>query len=240
MDVLELLKRLSYGELSGLAVGGDGAGVIPEDTKPRIIAYANEALLRLHSRFMLRENLVMIKQVEHLTYYYLLKRFARSQIDVDPTKNPPHSYILDSVEEPFQDDVIKILGVTDHHSRPMVLNDTENGLSLFTPQPNLLQIPSPLHDDLLAITYQARHPQLEYEHPDFGCQLIDLPYTLEGALTAYIAYKVFSHMNGQENAAKANEHMQVYEGICAEVTQMDLVSQTQIASSCKFRVRGFR
>jgi hypothetical protein len=239
MELLELFRRLSYGELSNLAIGGEGTGVITEDAKPRIIAYTNEALTRLHSRFLLRENVLMLGQIGHLTYYYLLKRFARSEQPAVIEANTPHAYILDSEAEPFQDDVIKVLGVTDSQGAKLALNDSENALSLFTPQPNLLQIPDPVAGALLAVNYQAKHPELQHAVPDYGCQLIDLPFTLEGALTAYVAFKVFSHMNGQDNSAKAAEHMTIYEAICSEVQDQDLVSQTQTPILTKFDKRGF-
>jgi hypothetical protein len=74
---------------------------------------------------------------------------------------------------------------------------------------------------------------------DDECQEIDLPFTLEGALTAYIAYMVFSHMNGQDNSAKAQEHLSMYDMICGEVTDQDLVSQNGNTTLTKFDKRGF-
>jgi hypothetical protein len=238
MELSELYRRLSYGELQNIHMGMEGAGTIVTAAKPRIIAYANEALLRLHSRFLLRESVLVLEQVDHLAYYYLIKRFARSQETVpnNDDDGAMHHYILDSEEEPFQDDVIKVLSITNSESCPIPLNDTEDHKSLFTPQPNLLQIPEPKGGDLLAVQYQARHPLLGYGE---GCQLIDLPFVLEGALTAFIAHKVFFHMNGQDNKAIAADHLATYESICGEVTEMDTVSQTQVATPMKFNRRGF-
>jgi hypothetical protein len=232
----ELFKRLSYGELSNLAIGSEGVGSIPEDAQNRIVNYTNEALLRLHSRFLLRENLLFIEQLEHLTYYYLLKRFARSQLTDPPCPNTPHLYIIDHEDEPFQDDVIKIMQVIDQEGTILVLNDVECEDSVYTPQPNLLQLPKPVDGQVLAIEYQARHPKLEFDDP---CQEIDLPFVLEGALTSYIGYKAYSHMNGQENAAKAMELMQLFEAICTEVEAKDTVSQTRTTTLTKFHARGF-
>jgi hypothetical protein len=236
MQLLELYRRLSYGELSNLAIGGEGVGVITEDAQPRITEYANEALLRLHSRFLLRENILFLRQIDHLTYYYLLKRFARSELKTPPCPNTPHLYILDNDDEPFENDLIKILEVMDQDGCKLPLNDSENCKSLFTPQPNLLQIPDPIADRVLSINYQARHPKLT--HTDV-CQEIDLPFALEGALTAYIAHKVFSHMNTQESSAKGAEHLQIYDLICQEVADMDLVSQSRATTTLKFHERGF-
>lgn len=239
MKLTELYQRLSYGELSNLAVGGEGSGAVTEAMKPRLINYANEGLLRLHSKFMLRENVVFVRQVPNLTYYYLMLRYAvsRSALPADPEcPAPPHFYIVDTEAEPFQEDVIKVLSVFNQEGIELPLNDSEDPRSIFTPQPNLLQVPAPVAEQMLAVSYQARHPIIVGETE---CQEIDLPFSLEGALTAYIAYKVFSHMNGQDNAAKASEHLSMYDMICGEVTDQDLVSQSSSTTNTKFEQRGF-
>ena len=236
MKLSELFRRLSYGELSNLAVGGEGVGTITEPMKPRIVSYANDALLALHSKFLLRENILMFKQIEHLTYYYMLKRYAVSQIGVEGACEVPHHYILDSTDEPFEEDWIKLLSVLDEKGNEIPVNDTEEYTSIYTPQPNLIQVPLPVEGRIFAMSYQARHPMLDYVE---GCQEIDLPFVLEPALTAFIASKVFSHMNGQENAAKGQEHMNTFEGVCAQVIDQDLVSQGAPTTLTKFNKRGF-
>jgi hypothetical protein len=237
MNLLELFRRLSYGEFSNLKLGASGVGTIVEDDHPKLVNHINEALLRLHSRFLLRENMLFLQMQEHLTYYYLLKRYARSQLTDPPCPETPHLYIMDNVNEPFQEDVIKVLQVIDQDGCVLPLNDAENTYSLYTPQPNLLQIPAPVEDRALAITYQARHPLLA--HGDL-CQEIDLPFVLEGALQAYVAAKIFRHMNGQENNAQSAEHMAMYESVCTEVEEMDLVSQTNFQTPVKFDRRGWK
>lgn len=236
MKLDELFRRLSFGELSGLAVGGEGVGAITDPMKPRIVNYANEALTALHSRFLLRENILMFKQVEHLTYYYMLRRYAVSQIGAIGAYEVPHSYILDSVDEPFEEDWIKLLSAVDDSGRDIPVNDSEEYTSIYTPQPNLIQVPLPVAGRVLAMSYQATHPRLDYTD---DCQEIDLPFVLEPALTAFIASKVFSHMNGAENTAKGQEHMTSYEVICARVVDQDLVGTGAPTTLTKFDKRGF-
>lgn len=236
MNIQELFRRLSYGPLSNLSMSGEGTGAILDDAKPKLISYANEGLLRLHSRFLLRESTLAIQVINSLTYYYMLKRFARSEITDPPCPNTPYSYILDSTDEPFQDDLLKILKVTGIDGKEFTLNDNEDRLSLFTPQPNLLQIPIILPDELLSIQYQARHPTLDYADET---QEMDLPFALEGALVAFVAGEVFSHMNGADNSAKGAEHMNRFEGICMEVEATDLISQSVSSIGSKFQQRGF-
>ena len=72
----DLYQRLSYGELSNLSIAMEGTGSITEAGQPRIVTYANEALIRLYSTFILRSNSVMIALVDYITMYHLSKRFA--------------------------------------------------------------------------------------------------------------------------------------------------------------------
>ena len=52
----DLYQRLSYGELNNLSMAADGNGVILDSGQPRITMYANEALVRLYTTFVLRTN----------------------------------------------------------------------------------------------------------------------------------------------------------------------------------------
>jgi hypothetical protein len=108
MNVDQLFQNLSYGELSNLSMGVEGEGAIEEKHQPKIILHANEGLLRLYTRFLLLEKDVLIEQVEHITNYHLLKRFAESNWNPE---EEPYAYIKDLGREPFEEDVIKILSV---------------------------------------------------------------------------------------------------------------------------------
>jgi len=233
MNVQELFRRLSFADLSGLHLGSEGIGTINEEDNDRMIYYANEALLRLHSRFVLRENDVLIQQLIHVTNYHFLKRFARTNEDPCPGQE---IYILDKDCDPFEEDVIKITGVFTQNGDALPLNDDNHPRSLFTPQPNILQVPLPEADRVLAVTYQARHPLLSYGDLQ---QKIEIPANLEGALTNYIGHLVYGDRNGQENSKKASEKLARFEAICAENVINDLTNSSKSTSNIKFNQRGF-
>lgn len=233
MKISELYKTLSYGELSNLSIGMDGAGSILEDAKPRILHYANEGLTRLYGRFILKEKDVMIELVDHITNYHLLRMYAESYFDPEEVRYP---YIKDLFNEPFTEDVIKILSVYNGVGQKLPLNDNERMDSLFTPTGKILQVPNPKTGVSLSVLYQAKHPELL---PDNENQEIHLPEVLEGALVAFIAYKVFSHMNTDVSTAKAQEHMSVYASVCDEVEQHDLVNSSISTTNSCFRKRGW-
>lgn len=233
MLIEDLYKRLSYGELNNLALSGDGSGTIVEEARPRIILYANEALIRLYSTFVLRTDSVVIRMLEHITMYHLALRFCYSQRNVSAE---PFLYIEDLDDEPFEADVIKILTAFDNDSKELPLNDVENYRSVFTPQAQVLQVPWAKEGEYLSLLYQARHPALPENDPH---AIIELPEVLHGALTAFIAYKVYSHMNTVEASNKAAEHMSVFTSICEDALTKDLVSTSILPSNTRFHKRGW-
>jgi hypothetical protein len=233
MNVSELLTKLSYGELSNTALAVDGQGTIQEEQQPKVINYANEALIRLYSRFCLREKDVLVEMVSHITNYHLNSRFAETKYDPEVE---PYPYIKDLPREPFADDVIKVLTVYDSFGSRLALNDAECPTSVFTPQANVLQVPFPVEGACLSVHYQAMHPILSEKEPKGEIQL---PFVLDGALTAYIAYKVYSHMNTQEASAKAQEHLAIYEQIANSVTESDTATTSIAETNTRFHKRGW-
>lgn len=236
MKVPDLLKRLALGELSNLSMSDTGD--IAEGKVPKIIMYANEGLLHLHTKFVLKQNSLLIEMRENITSYHLLKRFAYSQYDIN---NPPTSwnmpYILDNQDEPFQEDVIKVLSVYNYMGIKLPINDLDNACSVFTPQPLVLQVTTPVQGKMLSVEYQAKHeviPETEYDDVD-----VDVPACLESALLAYIASKSFMHMNTQENTFKGQEHNATFESLCQLAVDMDLVSTAGSPTNTRFEKRGW-
>lgn len=231
MELIDLFSRLSHGELSNLSIGNEGKGYIKDEDIPKMVAYTNEGLLRLYSRFILNTKQLMIEQVKHITNYHLNIKHAES------TGAKGHwPYIKDLPGEPFIGDVIRVLEVYDSSGRERVLNDKDDPDSLFTPAPQTLQVPRPVDGQSLAVLYQARHYELM---DDDLHQTIELPFVLEGALRSYIAYKVYSHMNGQDNIIQGREHANNYESICLGIEVDDLVNETFATSHHKLHSRGF-
>jgi hypothetical protein len=233
MNVAELFKKLSYGELSNLSLSVDGTGTIAEEHQEKVIIHANEGLLRLYSRFVLSEKDVIVEMVEGITNYHLTKRFAETNWNPEETSYP---YIKDLGREPFLEDVIRILEVYDSLNCKLPLNDSERCDSLFTPQAKVLQVPHVKPGVALSVLYQAKHPPLSHENLE---DEVDLPDVLHGALTAFIASKIFGNMNTQETTAKSQEFYIYYENICADAEEHDLVSTSISTTNTRFQRRGW-
>lgn len=234
MNIESLFQRLSWGELSNLAVGIDGTGGIREEKWPQIISFVNEGLLRLHSRFILKQKEVIIEQVGNLTRYVLDRKFAQTT-----GANVTHRYIKDFPQDPYLNDAIKILAVYNDCGHQLPLNDAGNRYSLFTPSPLVLQVPHPRDGRPLSVVCQARHPELSTSGEDVLNQEIDLPSWFEGALQAFVAGKVFTAMMGQENQASGANYLATFEQICAEIGMTDMANETIHTTHSKLEQRGF-
>lgn len=235
MITQNVLNALALGELSNLSMAEQRE--ININSIPQVVQHINDGLLRLYTRFVLKERDLILEIREGITNYHLLKRYAYSQYDpLDPPESWDMPYILDLEKEPFRQDVVKILAVYNSNGKKLPLNDIERPDSVFTPQGNVLQIPHNIPCDFLSIGYQATHPEVP---SDDLTKEIELPEVLYGALRAYVAYRVFSNMNTAESTSKSQEHLMMYETLCQEVISNDLVSTSVSSTNSRFDKAGW-
>ena len=230
MLLQDLHEQLSTIELSNLSIGTKGAGTIPAAKHPTIRILADQALTAIYSRFSLLEKELSIEADDTTYIYYLLKKHAHQ----DPTA--AQKYIRDTADDPFTEDVLKVLHVYNEEGQQLVLNDPLNSESLFTPKFNAIQIPGPVSGNAYTVLYQADHPTLV---PDDLNQQIDLPSYLEPALRAHVASRIFSAMNGQEHQLQGQTLMAEFNRIVGIVEEKDLASTSQAVTAPKFNDRGF-
>ena len=231
MNLSECLKQLSFGELANTSWGVSGTGAIKEEKIPATVHFINEALLRLYSRFLLKKKSLHLEMYDGITKYHLTSEHAFSNKDSDKVK-----YIFDTEANPFMDDIIKVMAVNTTVGAELPLNNPIEPWSVFTPEYNILEVPRPLRSSVLVVHYQAKHPELT---PDNLEAEIDLPFVLEGALKAYVAYQVYSNMNAQEAVGNAQKHLAIFQSILQEATEQDVVSITYSQTNTKFRRNGW-
>jgi hypothetical protein len=233
MRLRDLFENLVNGELSNLAMATTlVSDTITPDHK-KVVIYANDALIRLYSKFVLKENDIIIITQSGITNYHLDSRFSIQGHDGKLIRVP---YIQDLPQEPFTNDVVKILAVYDNSGCELALNDAECYNSVYTPQANVLQVPRPYDGMVLSVLYQAKHETLSIENIE---QIIELPDVLISAFTAYIAYKVHSHINTQESSAKAQEHLTLYTSLTDDVLRDDTVGVSISGTNVRFQKRGW-
>lgn len=236
MNLSDLCKRLANGRLSNLALVETVSNVriIKETERSKVIDAINEALIRLYTRYILKEKDVVIALRDHIITYRLNSLYSES---LYPTVGVEIPYILDLPGDVFCDDVIKILEVYDHDGCLLPLNDTGNSCSVFSPQYDTIQVPEPETGKLINVVYQAKHKVLTVADP---LEEIILPDTLYGALEAYVAYLIFADINTDDAKIRSDKQLLLYERICSEVVMTDAVSTTTINSNTTFSLRGWR
>ncbi|MCK5915253.1 MAG: hypothetical protein KAG92_03860, partial [Deltaproteobacteria bacterium] len=119
MTLGEVFKQLTYGELSQLSMGGsEGGRVRPEDYE-RITAHVNMALRALYRRFFLASKEVIIDLHPQIQTYTIDRRFAITNQD----SKEQILYVIDSIYEPYNNDLLKIEQIFNEGGEELYLND---------------------------------------------------------------------------------------------------------------------
>ena len=247
MNVEELFQRLSFGELANLSIGSDGTGEIPLDKQPRIIHFANNALNALYTRFVHRLNYVTVEMQEGIQRYELTAIHAVT--NTTPSNTAPR-YIIDTVEEPFLNDVVRIVTADwlsptvevpgsglvplGDYNGEMVPPDTTIRLVSY----NTLFVKNPVAGELIEVQYQARHVKLAI--PAVLTEEILLAPSLEEALEKHIAAAVYSSMDGENQMVKARTLREEFEMACQTAKLESLLQEDAPYSNSRLVAGGWR
>lgn len=230
----KMLNKLALGELSGSSAVCDVTqGTLEEKYIPTVVSYLNDGLLELHSKFILRRKQVIILPAQGRDMYHICSDNA---IKGDIAAISSEKYIIDSDENPFIDDLITVIDVFDQTGCEICMDDREDPKSIHTVDYDTLQINTCWAGQLLPVIYQAMHEELSHSTLD---QRIRLMPFLRRALENYVAYRLFSSMNGAENLGKSQDAFARYESICNEAETKDLIRETFISTSTKLDMRQF-
>lgn len=231
MNVDDFIEQLCLGELSNLYLGEQGLVELHPNRRRKIILYTNQGLKALCSRFQLVKKELIVRGLDHVSLYPLRKEHSMTN------GTARHKFIDDRYCDPFEGDVIKILDVFNELGMKFPMNDVEKSESMFTPTYDTLQITHPVLGQGYSVIYQALAPKLSFDST--GCQEFNLPPMLEEALVAFVAGKVYEHMNGEANKATAQGHMATFESKCLEAGNLDMTAESAVPSHNKAEQRGF-
>ena len=250
MHIEDFFKRLSWGVLQNLKVGLDGSGGIQNKDYPRVFLYTNEALLELFTLFNLKQNTMKILMLPNKDFYLISvdNTFANyyNKYGSYPEKplTPSSPFIFDNIENPYRDDLIKVLSVYTDSGENLPIDDLNAPESIFIPRLNTLQVPEHFKHKVLSIEYQAKHPRLtlintgDDEHFSVDGSL-EIPEVLLEALECLVAHKVFSHMGGVDNFHRANTMYSLYQASVSKLLSVDMVNPSQSFTSSLFEERGW-
>lgn len=231
MKVSNIFNDLKYGELRHFNLGeSETEGLFPIHNN-MIINLINQGLLDIYSRVPLMFKEIFIQPKTNMTIYRLLKKYAVS----DATLNVP-KFILDSIEEPFYGNIIKIHGVYDKNGCAITLNDSAACNSIFVTGMDTIQVPNPSDVDPLSIIYRT-FPQELYENGDMT-QEVDIPYVYKQALLHFIVAKCHLSRAHMDSEVKESTYMAKYNSeIEYQKSLGHLVADE--TSQTKFGMRGF-
>lgn len=236
MNLADALKALSLGHLAEQAVAGEGTGVMPVASYPRMINRLNTGLLALYSRFPLHTRVVTIATVDGRRTYPLQAKYAQTSASAEPDK-----FIQDSVADPFTGDLALVVGVQDEDHCDLPLNDRSHPLSWHLPLADTLVMDYPRTGDSYFVEYRARHPELpvDAEESELATIQILLPPQLHEALQLHVAASVYGSMSMDGALLKSQKLMAMYEAECARHELIGTFAESVALSHTKLEQRGF-
>lgn len=226
MTLQEIIDTLKYGELTNISWDY-------ENRIPQVISQINLGLLNLYSRFPVLEKSVSIAQYPHISIYHLTSQYART--NTQSTEN--YKYILDTILDPFTDDILQITAATDEFGMSVPLNDENDPRSWFLPAYNQLQIPNAKEGDTAFLIYRAKPKRIDPLTKDFN-QEVFLPQFLVDPLINYVAYKISISMGG-DNAQIASVYQQLYEKQCIDIINQNLMNTYSSTTNIKPILGGY-
>lgn len=239
MKTLEYIKQLTRGAMRNTALSVLRTGVANHSEEfEQVCTMIDEGLMRLYSRFIIKERHVLIEMQVGVTFYHLKSMYSVTGAD---RTRVPRPYIMDLPNEPFLEDVIKVLSVFDSQGAQRPLNDQSKPDGLFTPQADIIQNMYPRDLEALSVAYQASPVSVLV--PGVSGWKDDtefyLPDCLVPALSSYVSYVYHQGVGTAESMSTAMAQLQMYDSICKEVERMDLINQSMSCTNVRFVQNGW-
>jgi len=232
MKLSDLFDQLAYGELSQLSMGGrEGSGIIQSDYH-LIVPHINLGLTEIYKQFPLKQEEVFVQQFDHIQIYYLDSKYAQTnkpEVGVTvvggATDLIDKYYIMDSVYEPFKDNVLQIERVFNEDGQEYFFNDKNEPYSVLTPSYNSIQIPYPMNENVMNVIYRAAHPKIELKGLNPDTEEIQLPLSHLEALLMYVAARVHSVQPSLEGQNDGNAYYAKFQASIQQLHQLALVNK---------------
>lgn len=204
MLLSEVFDHLTHGELSQINLPGKTGVGIDSSVHNIIVSHLNVALIALYKRFPLKQASISVQMYTGINKYILLPKFAVNSGSSQPTK-----YILDTVDDPFTDNILKIERIItpdDIIDNTIQFNNVNSTLGITTVDYNTINVPVPVSTDIMTVHYRAAPSTIITAGLDPETTEIPITYALLEPLMYYIAYRAHSNRpsldgNTDESAA---------------------------------------
>lgn len=257
----DLIKDLLAGTLSNeLDRFTNKEGELLDSKKSTLFLYINEGLKKLYSQYRLKEDDLYLAAVEGKTDYEISTEHFMEHWDA-PSYD---KYLWKDDSKPWEDNLLQIMSVTDHHGITLPMNDGNNPFSVWTPEYNVIQIPvhpsgeypilrktngdywfpsNPLgepyedrtHEMVYSVKFLANHKKIT----SLTDNIVIPPHLLD-VLTSFISSRIYSNMNTELAVSNAAKYDQNYRLALQEITQESLIQPENSGLNNKFEMRGFR
>jgi hypothetical protein len=228
MKLREIFDQLAFSELAQLNGINTATGLIEEKSYDRVLSAISLGLTALHSRFCLKEEELTIQLVPNKTNYIIQNSYAVSSGNVG-------AYILDSVESPYKNTLLKVERVQTDIGLELSLNDDIDIYSIHTPNMNtikvhvdmtnqLVDLPSYLITPTLKVIYRANHfiLPLGFNGYDPDKVEIDLPYAYVEALLYFVGSRLHNPMGLVNDFNAGNNYAAKYERACQDIERNNI------------------
>lgn len=231
MYLSEIFDQLTYGELSQIALGGaNESGILPADY-PKVIAHVNLALTEIHKRFRIKDGYSTIQQFDHIQKYELNSKYAQSNVD-SPEQ---YKYIMDSIYQPFQDDVLRIEEVVNEEGETLFLNDKNEYWSVHTTAYDTIQVPYPEQENQMIVTYRANHAMLSATDLDPTTTEVFISGAHLEPLLLYVASRAYAGIT--DGSQDATLFMAKFEASCKRIEDLNLENTDDTSNQRIWRKR---
>jgi len=200
MKIRRIIEHLEHGVLSKINLGGNTSMGVTSYNYPALISAIELGLIELSQLFDLKQRETFLKQEDHIKVYELDVKYAVT----NTTSTATYKYIKDSVDNPFNGDILRIEAVYDELGNKLSLNDDNDPDSLYTPSLTSIQVPRPNGQNTLCIIYSAGVVELRKTGDNLLEQEVYLPNSLLQALTMFVAAQV---VMGKDSLEAKNESM---------------------------------
>lgn len=215
MKLKDVFDQLTAGEFSQLNIGGAKLGEIQEKDWATVASHITLGLTALHRRFNLRQGRISLALTADKEFYPLDSKYAVANTrSKEPADN---RFILDSIANPFRDDLLKIERVLLNGSE-VALNDPLAVESVIEPRAGLLQVP-PDWEGTLQVRYRANHPPLVLKggYLDPGLVEIELPDAYLQALLYFVASRAHNPVGMVNEFNAGNNWAAKFERECKQL-----------------------
>lgn len=231
MTLDDFIDNMCNTSISNLFIGIEGQVELHPTRRKKLIAHMNMGLRLIHSKFALRRKELIIIARENISLYRLSKEHSM-QCGTSALK-----YIEDTLCDPFEGDLIRVLEVWNEIGMQFSLNEKGVFGSVRVPVYDTIQLTHPQEGQAYSVIYQAASPVMN--DTDDGCKEFQLPPILYEALESYVAAKLFKDIGGEGNSVRAQENMAIYEARMMDLELNDLGSTSQIEENTKGDRYGF-